>query len=136
MFLFNLLGLAIFVDWVLLCFWVEKNSCHGDSALFANSFDSLLNLDDTSIILTTTRFNVALIFFLIYCRISSSVHWSNKVYRWSISLYIIFHGSCCSVFPKTFTTWNISLFPTLSDFIGTLDVNYIIIMGVNSLLGW
>ena len=38
--------------------------------------------------------------------------------------------------PKTFTTWNISLFPTLSDFIGTLDVNYIIIMGVNSLLGW
>ena len=134
---FLLVVLAIFVDWVLLCFWVEKNSFHGDSALFGNSFDSLLNLDNTSIILTTTRFNVALLFFLIYCRISSSVHWSNKVYRWSISLYISpFMAAVVVYSPKTFTIRNISLFPTLSDFIGTLDVNYIIIMRVNSLLGW
>ena len=36
----------------------------GDSAFFAGSFDILLNLDDASIILTSTRFNAALIFSL------------------------------------------------------------------------
>ena len=73
-----LIGLAIFVDGILQCFQVEKNVFCGDGALFAGSFDSLLNLDDASIMLTSTRFNNALIFFLICCRISSSVRWSNK----------------------------------------------------------
>ena len=45
-------------------FQVEKNDFCGDNALFAGSFDKLLNLDDTSIILTLTRFNVALILFI------------------------------------------------------------------------
>ena len=50
------IGLVIFVDRVLQCFQVEKNDFCGDNALFTGSFDSLLNLDDTSIILKSTRF--------------------------------------------------------------------------------
>ena len=58
------IALAIFVDGVLQCFQVKKNDFCGDNALFAGSFDSLLNLEDAFIMLTSTRFNTALIFFL------------------------------------------------------------------------
>ena len=75
-----------FCWWSFMTFRVEKNDFCGDNALFTGSFHSLLNLDNDSIILTSTRFNVALIFVLICYRISSYVHWSNKTYRWSISL--------------------------------------------------
>ena len=74
-----LVGLVIFVMEFYDVFKLRRmvGFC-GDSALFAGSFYILLNLYDTFIILTSTRFNAALIFFLICCRISSSVDWSNK----------------------------------------------------------
>ena len=74
------------------------------------------------LLLNSTRFNAALIFFLTCYRISSSVHWSNKDYRWSISLYMSSFMAALVVYsPKTFTSQNISSFPTLTDLIGTFE---------------
>ena len=96
---------------------------YGDNALFTGSIDSLFkSFNDVSIILTSTRFNVAIIFFRYCCRISSCVHWSNKMYRWSISLWIYSFMTAVVMYSlKTFTSWNIYSLPTLSDLIGIFD---------------